>query len=342
MSERLITVITPFYNSSECMNKPIESMLNQTYQNWEWICVDDCSTDDTLAKLQEIAKKDSRIKVIAKDKNGGNSASSLNYGIQYCTGTHVQLLGHDDKLSFDLLEKLVNKIDSTNADIIIPDAEIDNSAISPDIKNFKMIGIMDEKGWDNTSINRDIILTGKEAAEYSIGWRIHAWACFSTEILKNCGKVDEECNNGDEYYARIWFLNANKVVFSEGTYYYLRKKDSISNNFCVKYFDIFKTEEKLLKLVYKNKFKKNVILRCKKELLNRYTYYYIKYECNKDKFSDEEQKEIKQILQYASKLFYQYCLLSFPKECIKFFKYIMYVKVWRKLDKKLRRKGYIQ
>ena len=272
MSERLITVITPFYNSSECMNKPIESMLNQTYQNWEWICVDDCSTDDTLAKLQEIAKKDSRIKVIAKDKNGGNSASSLNYGIPYCTGTHVQLLGHDDRLSFDLLEKIVNKIDSTNADIIIPDAEIDNSAISPDIKNFKMIGVMDEKGLDNTSINRDIILTGKEAAEYSIGWRIHAWACFSTEILKNCGKIDEECINGDEYYARIWFLNAKKVVFSEGTYYYLRKKDSISNKLCVKCFDIFKTEEKLLKLVYKNKFKKNVILRCKKELLNRYTY----------------------------------------------------------------------
>ena len=70
MTDRLLTVITPFYNSTEFMDFPLNSVLYQTYQNWEYICVDDCSTDGTLEKLQEYAAKDPCIKVIASLHGG--------------------------------------------------------------------------------------------------------------------------------------------------------------------------------------------------------------------------------------------------------------------------------
>lgn len=68
MTDRLLTIITPFYNSMEFLEIPMNSVLNQTYQNWEYICVDDCSTDGTLEKLRQYAAKDPRIKVIAHEK----------------------------------------------------------------------------------------------------------------------------------------------------------------------------------------------------------------------------------------------------------------------------------
>ena len=73
MSERLITVLSPFYNSEEFIQNPINCMYSQTYKNWEWVCVDDCSTDNTYEILKEYAAKDSRIKVYKTPYNLSDS-----------------------------------------------------------------------------------------------------------------------------------------------------------------------------------------------------------------------------------------------------------------------------
>jgi len=72
MSEKpLISVLMPNYNSEKYLNEAIESILNQTYENFEFIILDDCSTDNSWKIIQEYAKKDKRINIFRNEKNLG-------------------------------------------------------------------------------------------------------------------------------------------------------------------------------------------------------------------------------------------------------------------------------
>ena len=64
-------IILPVYNVEQYLKECLDSIINQTYKNFEVICVNDCSTDNSLAILKEYAEKDNRIKVIEKPARGG-------------------------------------------------------------------------------------------------------------------------------------------------------------------------------------------------------------------------------------------------------------------------------
>ena len=66
-----VSIITPLYNCADFLEQTIQSVISQTYQNWELIMVDDCSQDDSLLIAKQYAEKDKRIKVIKLDKNSG-------------------------------------------------------------------------------------------------------------------------------------------------------------------------------------------------------------------------------------------------------------------------------
>ena len=66
--EELVTIITAMYNSEKYIKNTIKSVLNQVYQNWEWIIIDDASIDNSLKIVQNFAEEDNRIKIILQDK----------------------------------------------------------------------------------------------------------------------------------------------------------------------------------------------------------------------------------------------------------------------------------
>lgn len=342
MTDRVISVITPFYNSRDFMDVPYKSLLNQSYKNWEWICVDDCSTDETLKILEEWASNDSRIKVVKTTVNGGNAAKSINYGIPYCSGSHIQILGHDDELTSDTLESISQRIAETNADVIIPDAEVVNDLVE-NVKNYKIIGVKKHKEWIDSDEQRNVILTPKEACQYSIGWRLHTWACYSKELWMRCGLDDEDGMNGDEYLTRVFLLNSNKVAFSKGTYRYIRRPTSISNKLSVKFFDVFKTEEKLLKLVRENHFDKNVIKIQVNSLVHKYYSCLIKYKLTYHNFSSDEKKQIESMLMHGKVLLFRYVPVFkiFTSFFDKYLKSLFYYHIWYFLNNRLKRRGII-
>lgn len=104
MEKGLISVIIPIYNLSEYLSKSIESVLAQTYKNFEIIAVDDGSIDNSGELLKEYAKRDGRVKPISK-KNGGVS-SARNLGIEKSAGEYIFFLDGDDWLEPNALEKL--------------------------------------------------------------------------------------------------------------------------------------------------------------------------------------------------------------------------------------------
>jgi len=84
----LVSIITPCYNSSRLISQTIDSVLSQTYQNWEMIIVDDCSTDNSVDIVEKYAKKDSKIKLIRLEKNRG-PAVARNIAIEAANGRYI-------------------------------------------------------------------------------------------------------------------------------------------------------------------------------------------------------------------------------------------------------------
>ena len=94
VNRELVSVITPCYNGAKYIGETIESVLSQTYKDWEMIIVDDGSYDNSAEIIAGYAEKDSRVKYI-KQKNAG-SAAARNTGIKTAEGQYIALLDADD------------------------------------------------------------------------------------------------------------------------------------------------------------------------------------------------------------------------------------------------------
>ena len=112
----LISVIVPVYNVEEYLDRCVESIVNQTYQNLEIILVDDGSTDSSGKKCDKWANKDNRIVVIHK-KNGGQS-SARNQALKIAKGDLIGFVDSDDYIDSTMYEKLIDCLNNNNCDIV--------------------------------------------------------------------------------------------------------------------------------------------------------------------------------------------------------------------------------
>lgn len=103
----LVSIITPSYNSAKYIGKTIDSVISQTYKNWELIIIDDCSTDSSVEIIKDYENKDNRIKLIQLKENSG-AAVARNTGIQLARGRFIAFLDSDDSW---LPEKLKKQLD---------------------------------------------------------------------------------------------------------------------------------------------------------------------------------------------------------------------------------------
>ncbi len=120
MEKIKVSIVIPIYNASKYLNKCLESVINQTYQNIEIILVDDGSKDNSGEICDVFAKKDNRI-IVIHQKNCGVS-TARNNGIKKASGKYVSFIDSDDMVHPDYITKLVNKLDGNNLSI----CQIDN------------------------------------------------------------------------------------------------------------------------------------------------------------------------------------------------------------------------
>ena len=110
------------YNYSKYLPEAIESVINQTYENWELIIVDDCSNDNSVEIAESYVVKDSRIMLLKNDRNLG-LAKTLKRAIKASSGNWIAFLESDDIFLPVSLEKKADYINS-GADIIYTDVEL--------------------------------------------------------------------------------------------------------------------------------------------------------------------------------------------------------------------------
>jgi len=134
-----ISVIIPVYNVEEYLPQSLNSVVNQTHSDIEIICINDCSTDNSLKILEEYTEKDCRIKLINFSKNQGVSVAR-NAGIDIAEGDYIAFLDPDDWWELELLEKAIKKLQLDNADVILfSHNEIKNNEIIKNKEKLKKI-----------------------------------------------------------------------------------------------------------------------------------------------------------------------------------------------------------
>ena len=112
-----ISVILPVFNGEDYILDTLDSILNQSFADFELICVDDGSTDSSLQILDQVSKRDPRVTVITQSNQGPGAAR--NKGLDRASGTYVVMLDADDRYEHTLLEKLYNKAMAVDADIVV-------------------------------------------------------------------------------------------------------------------------------------------------------------------------------------------------------------------------------
>jgi glycosyltransferase involved in cell wall biosynthesis len=121
-NDKLVSIITPNYNCAQFIAQTIDSVLAQTYQNWEMLIIDDCSTDGSYDIALKYAEKDTRIRVYRMGKNGG-AAFARNKAIELSRGDYLAFLDSDDLWLPEKLEKQLQFMQSNDCDFCFTEYE---------------------------------------------------------------------------------------------------------------------------------------------------------------------------------------------------------------------------
>lgn len=238
-----ISIFIPVFNGEKYIARTIESILAQTYDNFEIICIDDQSTDSSKSIIQGFAETTSKIKILQPPKNLGSVAKVLNYALPHMSGAYFIYSSQDDLFSNDWLEKLHHRAIEVGADAVIPDLVFWHEK-SPD-HNRSIIGFYGD---------RDAIISNREAVEHSLDWSIPGNALWNANLIKKWG-FDESAINSDEYSVRVFFLHSNKIAFSGGTFFYRQDNpEAITKKISVKTFEYPMTQLLLVDFLRENDF----------------------------------------------------------------------------------------
>ena len=214
MKNKLISVIVPCYNIERYIDKCIESIENQTYKNIEIIAVDDCSTDNTFEKLENLQKKYNNISVYKNKKNSG-AAFSRNYALKKAKGDYIGFVDSDDYIVENYYEKLLEKAEQENVDIVATDIEIiyENSDKNPILV----------KACTESDVNKySLINNGLAASPCN--------KIIKNELIKEYPFLEGKMNE-DVASILPCLANAEKVAYVDGIkYFYIQREKSVQNS----------------------------------------------------------------------------------------------------------------
>ena len=112
-----ISIIIPIYNAEEYIQTTVNSVLSQTFSDWELLLIDDCSKDNSSSICEKLVQSDNRITYIRQNENGG-PAKARNTGLVKATGEFIAFIDSDDTVEPTFLERLVSTAIVNNADIV--------------------------------------------------------------------------------------------------------------------------------------------------------------------------------------------------------------------------------
>ncbi len=321
-SQPLISIITTYYNSVELgdfVKTSMNCLLNQTYRNIEFICVNDGSTDSTLKDLEYFAKQDSRIKIFTKE-NQKYAQYSKAFGQEKASGDFIFLFDHDDLIDRDTIEKCYDTfVSHPELDIVSP--MVVTKFTDGKIKNIHNIYLSETldfkfKKYPGEQIIRDTV--GK--------YDCHIRGLYRKNIFKaHSFAFTEPLLNADEIVERLLFEKAKFIGSCDAVYTHFIHSESSAKSLSVKKIDIIRTDC-LLRKIFQEKgiydTRKNIFeFTAYKNLVNAVkVYHHFKKQMSpeenlkqqkrlKESFSELEKKTVISQYNKLAKV-YNYFLLS--------------------------------
>ncbi len=203
-----VSIVLPTYNGEEFLSNSIESVINQTFQDWELIIVNDCSTDNSLSIAEDYVKKDNRIKIINNDENK-KLPESLNIGFREARGEYYTWTSDDNEYYPNAIEKMVNFLDIN--------------------KSYGMVyAVCKTINIENDEVGRwgDIAITPVELLEGNI---IGACFLYRSEVANIVGYYDKRhfLAEDHDYWLRLY--KRSKIAhLEEELYFYRHHKNSLT------------------------------------------------------------------------------------------------------------------
>jgi len=212
-----ISIIVPVYNTEKYVGRCIESILKQTYSDFELIIINDGSTDNSMEVCEEYAKKDERI--IVKNIENAGVANARNVAMEIMSGEYVTFVDSDDVIRKNYLQEMIDAINSTNSQIAFCDAP---ECYDEDIKDFLNL---DEKKDENIissyEFNNDYDFT-KKLAYTAIPGTFYKNECISQLRFDKDIFIAE-----DSLFIFKALINSKRVVcVNKPLYGYFQRADS--------------------------------------------------------------------------------------------------------------------
>lgn len=236
-----ISVIIPVYNCAQYLPMCLDSIIYQTYENLEIICINDGSKDNSGKILEQYKQKDTRIKVITQNNQGQSAAR--NKGIETATGDYISFIDGDDWVSLSLYQKFAKKLKEIKQDI---DIYMFNACdYYEKAQNLYLSQIFNIKNWKPKQSNLYVF---DDCMNPFTGNMSPCNKIYKTEFLKEHNiRFTEGLIFEDQLFFLQTFIPAKTIfINNENLYMYRRENNSSTMNSINKnVFDIFKIINKM-------------------------------------------------------------------------------------------------
>lgn len=235
----LISVIIPVHNTQNYLNECLNSLRLQTYENLEFICINDGSTDKSLQILEKYRDSDKRFTIIDQQNLGASEAR--NKGIAYANGKYISFIDSDDRVSLSLYQKFIN-IEKKPDIYMFNVCEYDKNTQSV-LPNY----FFSTREWQNHK-DDNTIHTFKDNINPFSGNMSAVNKIFKTEFLQ---KLIKKIPDGklfppgrlfeDQYFFFLTMIYAGSILINPNPMYYYRSTnpDSTTKHLSARVFDIF-------------------------------------------------------------------------------------------------------
>ena len=297
MHAPVISISMPAYNVEKFISEAIESILAQTFTDWELIIVDDCSKDKTLAIASEYAAKDSRIRIIKRKENSGSVRLPRLDGVMAAHGTYICAIDSDDAIEPEYLQKMIDRQRETRSDIVLCRMRLCNQALQED---GRMI--------PDAQYNMSKIFCGREAVIATLGgWQIAMNGMLVASKLNHDyvkQNYDPKRNTifADELDQRKLLLSASSVAIKDASYLYRQQQGSVIHKVNLRRFDQLIDIGYYLDFVFQNfTDDRDTINKVLKECLEKTYRCQQMFLANKKVFKKEERNYISKLIKTTYK-----------------------------------------
>lgn len=257
----LVSIIIPTFNRASLISETLESIISQTYKNWECIVVDDGSLDKTSDVVKEYVIKDSRFQYYSRPQDRKKGANACrNYGFEMSKGKYIQWFDSDDLMHQDKLKLKVEALENNDVDFVVCEGIEYRDTIENIIRH-----------WNEIQSNNVLLdhITGKTIFGTN-------GPLFKKDLFNNISLFDEKLIRKQEweFFSRLLTYTINYLPLKRELYYIRSHENSINGLNELSTLDSRILSNKLVFKIAKNNLNDKDLMIVRKQFISKYILFF--------------------------------------------------------------------